>query len=228
MRLIKINSWLIPCFLLLNACQGKKVNNCEKFNHFLRTQKDVNKNANIKKIVAEVLKNDTTCIEALLLRADILVNENQINLAKRDYSSVSRLSYSNVYALYKLGLLCIMQDDYKSAFMYFDKALNLKNKNGVFVDNLNHIDKASINYDVETIELVYQLAVCSYYLGKLKTALNYFNLCISQNYDLSQAYLYRGAVKLESGNKSEGCDDLFHAQQLGNANASEYILKYCK
>lgn len=213
------------------GCNDSSINNCEQFQKMFEAEKNVLNHSRSLSILNNVLKNDSTCIDALLTRGDLFMEIDSFPAAKEDYRKAILTSSSNVYALYRLGMVYEFQEINDSASYYFNLALKEKEIDGAFIDysnKLKGIESSKSKYDISTIELIYQNGIVSYYLRDIKTALKSFELCISEGYNLKQVYLYRGAALLEMGNLNDACENFHLAENSGNADASNYVNEYCK
>lgn len=218
-------------FLIIYGCNDKSINTCEKFEKLMITQSNLIDTSKLLLAVNELLENEPKCIDALLTRADLLMSLNDVNSAREDYMKVLDISPSNIYALYRMGILNELKQNNDSAAYYFRFALKEKEKNGGFIDYTNKlkgIENPKSKYDISAIELIYQNGIVSYYLRDMNMALKNFELCISESYNLNQVYLYRGAVFLETGNLDSACEDFHNAVELGNQDALKYSSQYCK
>lgn len=227
----KWRSLLVFAFLFVCACNDNPISNCEQFQKKFEVEKNVLNHSRSLSILNNVLKNDSTCIDALLTRGDLFMDMDSLASAKEDYRKAILISSSNVYALYRLGMVYEFQEINDSASYYFKLALKEKEIDGAFIDysnKLKGIENSKSKYDISTIELIYQNGIVSYYLRDIKTALMSFELCISEGYNLKQAYLYKGAALLEMGNLNAACENFHLAENSGNADASNYVNEYCK
>ena len=59
-------------------------------------------------------------------------------------------------------------------------------------------------------------------------ALTSYNNAINLDRKLGEAYLYRGAIKMQSNRKKGACADFMSANKLGVKEAKAALKKYCK
>ena len=146
--------------------------------------------------------------------------------AKQYCFNVLKKDSENVWALSEIGFINYSIKFYDSAVYYLHKALQLK-KAGMFIlDKNNELDPNSDHPDVSSDEIIYFLGLNYYYLRNLRAALFYFNNCITQKFRIEDAYLYRGAIYVETNKLDSGCNDLQQAKLMGNSSAESYLKKY--
>lgn len=224
-------SGLIFCILIyliqIPSC-AQKEENCSLF------YKEYNSNRNsdtldLIQILNRIISSDSLCINALLTRGDIFFSIDSINSAKEDYLKVLSLDPSNVYSMYQIGMLFNARENYDSAIIFFQKAIDVKS-NGTFIyDHTNERFDPKAKYDIEANELLFSQGISFYYGRKLNEALKNFSYTIYHNYKLDRSYLYRAAILIELGSaQGDPCSDLYEAKRRGNKDADSYIAKYCK
>ena len=65
-------------------------------------------------------------------------------------------------------------------------------------------------------------------LGYFERALESYSLAIKLDKNFGDAYLYRGALKVQLNKGSKACDDFRKANNLGIKDAAGALSKYCK
>ena len=179
----------------------------------------------------EIASQNPNCIDTYLARGDIFSAKGNSPRAHFDYNTVIANDRQNVYAYYKLGLLCQKDGSFDSSVYYLRTALNLKSY-GNWVVDFKHINKdletEEKRYDVPANSLFYTLGISLYYNRSLTKALTVFDLCIDNNYVLEQSYLFRGAIYEEMKKPDSACEDFIKAKMFGNVEADDYLKKYCK
>jgi tetratricopeptide (TPR) repeat protein len=143
---------------------------------------------------------------------------------------VIKRNKTNIYALYMLGVIYNEKQNFDSAILVLQNAINYKTQGSVVVDYRNEgLMKEKARYDVEYNELIYTQGLSHYYKRNLKQASNIFSFCISNNYRLGESYLFKGIITIETQkNYKEACKDIQLAEQYGNRNASMYKEKFCR
>ncbi|MGN6493390.1 MAG: tetratricopeptide repeat protein [Agriterribacter sp.] len=188
----------------------------------------------IKKYASETLIRDSLCVDAYLIRGDIyLADDSTKLLALRDFDKVILIDSTNKYAYFKSALACYDLEMYKEALRRFKRTLILKSaeSNRIIIDNSDKFSSKqnnNVKYDVAAQEIYFNFAITLLNTGNLDLALDYMNLCISENYELSESYFIRALIHLEMNNKMEACDDFNTAKFLGSKDAISYLEENCK
>lgn len=102
--------------------------------------------------------------------------------ALKDFPNISEINY-------RLGIIALYQDDYKSSADYFDKATSL-------APNVDKYSKAKHNL----VGKYYQNGVNALKLGDSQNASKNFNICVEIDPKFVHAYLQLGIIKVKSGN----------------------------
>jgi len=221
-------------FLLMTGCGHEKNNNCSTFKNrypdALRAMSGKADTALLIRILANIITEDSFCIDAYLTRGDLFWHLDSTEQAKADYLKAISLSRNNVYAQYKMGLVYYYDDRFDSAIHFFQRAIDSKTHNGAVVDYPEYqegLGSDENKYDIPYIEIIYKQGMSFYYKKAFKEAKENFSLCIEKYYMLSDSYLYRGAIFLETDDKKNACKDFVNAKKNGNKLANEYLQKYC-
>ena len=220
-------------FIALSLCLGcqspseKCSQDLRRINKLLLTEKDSSVLVNH---ISETIRKNVECLDLYLIRGDINLSAGNISAAYKDFSFVTKRDKENTYAMYSLGIIYNEQQKYDSAIAILQQAIDSKTHGSVVVDyNNKALMKEKVKYDVEYNELLYTQGMSFYYKRSLKEALNIFSYCISNNYRLGEAYLYKGAIILETRKDDpEACKDIQLAEMFGNKEASIYKKRFCQ
>lgn len=176
----------------------------------------------------DFITNEPKCIDAFLTRGDIYIELDNLGMAKRDYDYVLRLDMDNVYALYQLGIIASLTNEYDSVIYYLERAMKLKKTNGIIIDfKTDNPSISAYKYDIEATHILYLLGLAYYYKNDIGNAFDKFDYCIKHQYLLSSSYLYRGALYLALKQKENACEDFKRSAELGDSQAVVYQKKYC-
>jgi tetratricopeptide (TPR) repeat protein len=214
--------------LLFFSCRGNNGTACDEF-YFLSKEKGRLDTLEYLKMVSDFLKRESHCIDAFLTRADLLNNLDKPNEAKIDYLTVLKIDSINVYTFYKLGILLYQSQKYDSSIEMFQQAIDIKTKGDYFFDYTDSKVSNMGRYDISAKEIIFQQGLVYYYQRSLSKALNNFNYCIYNNYNLADAFLYRAAISIESNGKINlnYCKDLEFAKLHGSIEATQYLKTHC-
>jgi Tfp pilus assembly protein PilF len=216
-------------FLIFNSCnQSTTKDPCSLFK---REYNKVAKGSDTSVLLAtlnSIISKHIKCIDAYLTRGDIYINTNSLSAADKDFHAALKLDEENIYALYQLGIISYLKNDYSSSIFYLKSAMTKKENEGIIIDFKTDNQELSANkYDIESVEIAYQLGLAYYYNQEPENAFQSFTYCVENHYNLSDVYLYRGAVYLELKENSKACTDFSKSIDLGNKLAGEYQKKYC-
>jgi tetratricopeptide (TPR) repeat protein len=180
------------------------------------------------------LSKHSECVDALLTRGDILLQSNQIKDSKLDFQNALETDTANTYAMYRIGLIYSLGDEYDSSIIFFEKAISQKSYKSVIIDypNGSVADQKKIKYDVDYTQLAFALGRAYYFKenasnADILKALRYFTQCIQDKFELGDCFLYRGTIYLSSHKAKEACQGFNEAIRNGNISAQEYLTRYC-
>ncbi|PIP54071.1 MAG: hypothetical protein COX07_07325 [Bacteroidetes bacterium CG23_combo_of_CG06-09_8_20_14_all_32_9] len=105
-----------------------------------------------------------------------------------------------------IGIVYAMDNDFQSAFQYFNKAIEKNNKFYLAYFNRGMAYAMKGNFDKALADL---------------------NIAVNINPDFAMSYYTRGMVYYSMGKSSESCSDLKIAEKLGVKMAQEQIKKIC-
>lgn len=230
--MIKISRVSLFVLLIVYGCGHKGGQNCSEFlEKYPRVASGPWHDTTLLiKTLNDIISSDSVCIDAYLARGDLFFYSGDNKKARADYSKVILEDHKNVHALYKMGLLYQEDELYDSSIYFLQMAIGAKTHGGVVVD-FNSINKDletdDAKYDVPS-GLIYLMQGISFYHSRnLKEAFRVFDFCITNNVQLAKAYLYRGAIYEETNKRDSACEDFRKAKFYGNAEADEYLKKYC-
>jgi tetratricopeptide (TPR) repeat protein len=124
-----------------------------------------------------------------------------------DYTKVLKLDPTNQNALLSVGQFYQKRNELTTAEFYFKKVIEINQKNA-----LGH----------------FYLGMVLQQQGKIRDAIEAYTMAVSQDKNLSDAYLYRGTARISNNQKSLSCDDFKKAKNLGNKEADAMIQRHCR
>jgi tetratricopeptide (TPR) repeat protein len=110
-------------------------------------------------------------------------------------------------AIHLLGVIELMQNNYKNSIKYFSEALT---KDSTIIDSY------------------YNRAIAYGYLKDYQSALKDLNICIIKGKKTADVYFARGVQKISMNDFQNGCKDLTIAADMGYKQALEMKKSYCK
>jgi tetratricopeptide (TPR) repeat protein len=221
---------------LIFSCQNNSnINSCaDAKSAFVNNIKKAKNKDDTLKLIKEADKliiEHPGCVGLYIERGDLLISVNDLHEGKDDFYKAAFLDTGAVYPLYQLAFIYQQEKKYDSSIYFLSKVLAKKTYGRAVIDfnKLEGVDdsKSIGRYDVDYIEIVYQLATCYYYKHDLGIALTYFNYCIKENYRIGKSFLYRGSVYLELNKRNEACEDFKAAKMYGDGYAEYYLKRYC-
>ncbi len=228
---------LIQLFILsfcFTNCNEESIKNksCDDLNKAF--EKDLTRSTskkdtlNILTKYLDIIQSDKKCINLNLSIANAYYDCDLFENSKLSYLNVLKENKENVYALFNLSLIFFNNNQYDTAIILLSEAASYKVNNGFAIDYNEKLGPLSTMYDVPYLKINYYLGLNYYYKGDFKKAMSAFSFCISNDYNLSEVYLFRGATYYEVKKIDSACNDFKLAKQLGNIKAIEYQHKYCK
>ena len=127
-------------------------------------------------------------------------------LALQDFEAVIKMDKRNVNAYLSMTKVYYNQEKYSLALVTVGKALDL-NENSAQGNFLQ--------------------GRCRHQLGYFDQALESYSLAIKLNREFGEAYLYRGALKVQLNKSRKACEDFIKAQNLKVPEAASALKKYC-
>jgi tetratricopeptide (TPR) repeat protein len=218
----------------INGCDNLRNRSCtdllKRYNEISLDIKSRTDTTLLLNVLGKILSKYPQCVDAYLIRGDLFFTNGNSKRAHFDYNTAILYDRNNVYAYYKLGLLCQEGESYDSSIYFLQTAINLKTDNGWIVD-FHHLKKdvqtRSNEYDVTAVSLFYSHGISSYYRRSLTVAFKDFDFCIRSSYRVEKCYLFRGAIYEESNKHDSACNDFTMAKLYGNKEADGYLKRYC-
>lgn len=225
---------LLVCFFFC-CCNypNKSLDRCsdvsKNYYLYLNKAKDTIEARVIIQKLKKLLSKEAHCTEAKLLLADIDHFTKKYEEAKNYYLQVVESQFSNVYALFKVGMIYNYEKKYDSVIVFFRDAAKYKVKDGFYIDynkDIGNVTEGPV-LDIEYDEIIFNNAIASYYAINLVDAMREFNYCISKNKKLDYSFLFRGLIYFKIKNFEKGCKDMLSSKEHGNLEAVRYIEQYC-
>jgi len=182
-----------------------------------------------------------SCSDGNSLQGDQFYNNKQFEEAITAYSGVLVNDPKNVKALYnrgrsheELGNLDQAEKDFKSALTIDSKnvqvLMSLSNLYQKKKDNEMALQYANYATEVPGAPaMAYFLKGRAYHLlGNSSNAMIEYNAALKMDDEFSQAYYYRGMLKLATEKNREACADFKLAIALNNSEAKSASAEYCQ
>jgi len=212
--------------LILTACDFKSSEDYHKEANGLEKQKKY-KEAIV--ILDKAIEKDPKNIKALLDRG---VDKSIIEDFKGsiiDYTRVIEIDHDNGLAFLNRGKNKKRIEDYTGAIADFNEAISTKGGENLYLDKVeNSFIETGFEFDIKMEEIRFERGIAYYNIDSLKKALDDFNFSLQKNFALSDSYYWRGLIYIRYNMKSEGCNDLNKARELGDPDAKVLIDKNCK
>ena len=215
--------FLVSCVQSSRKCKDFD----RKYSEIMSSPADTTK---VIQFLNQYIGENPSCVDPYLVRGDLLMQLDNIRLAKADYARAISIDSNNVYALYKKGLVHSMEANEDSAIFFYNAALEKKKYKTTVIDYYNTPASrgGKGKYDIEYNQILYRMGESYYFKNDLEKALNYFSKCIYENFLPDQSYLYRATIYLAQKKNKEACDDINEALKHGNKKAIQYKAKYCE
>lgn len=227
----------IFCFVLILffSCGLKKKSlTCsEILNSYDQLQlkiKDVSFSDSIYDVLQKIKQKDSGCIYVNLLLAEIFKEKQKYFDAIKEYRLAIRKENLNIYAIYNLGRIYYLINNYDSAISCFRFSLKLKGGNGfIFEKNKDYNKVLGISsIDVSYGDIIFSNAKASYFGKYYIDANNEFKYCIANNINLSESYYFLGLIYLKIDEFKDACRYFKMAKENGNSDVDSLLDKYCK
>lgn len=220
---------LIILLSYLFSCSKKKKYDCSAIAQDYSVFKNFSpsKKKDVIKKVEEYLIESSSCKEGYILLGELYFDLHEFNLASVNYNK-ALATYDNIYILFKLGLTYDQLGIYDSAVLCFNKAENMKIKDGFIVTYSDEFSELESIYkkDIDYSQLVLHKAISDYKFGDYYHSLIGFNYCISRKIELNQSYFYRSLIYARINNKEKACLDAQNAIQFGNDSILFCLAKF--
>lgn len=174
-------------------------------------------------------------------KGDELYNDGDYAEAVKAYDEYIKLHPSHVKSIYNRGRSYEELGKYQLAFQDFEKVLEIDQKNTSALLSMSkfyyrdHKYEKSKYYSDLAVKANDNLPDAHFWsgralhqLGLFSEALTAYNNAINLNRELGEAYLYRGAIKMQSHHKKSACADFKTAKDLHVKEAEVAQKKYCQ
>lgn len=181
-----------------------------------------------------------SCKDEAVVKGDVLFEQGKYEEAVAAYDEYLKLNPTHVKSIYNKGRAYEELGQYDKALETFRRALEIDGKNvaallsvGQYYYRKEDYKNAAFNFDkAVTIDdsnsKAHFLLGRSYHLqGMVKEAMGAYDNAISLNKELGDAYLYRGALRVNLKQRANACSDFKIAKSLGVKDADEALSKYC-
>ena len=173
-------------------------------------------------------------------KGDSLFNNGEYKEAVVAYNDYLKLHPSHVKSIYNRGRSYEELGQFENAFKDFEAVLEIDKKNTSALLSLSkyyyreHNFNKSLYYAELAVKENENLAEGQFWLGRAQHQLGLFsealiayNNAINLDRELGEAYLYRGAIKMQGDRKKSACADFKSAKDLGVKEAESAQKKYC-
>lgn len=232
MRKLKIGfSFLL--LLFLSCSKKEKTLTCsgvmKEYDNYKLKIKDLPYADSLYNVLQGAKKNDSGCIYLNLLSAEILSMKKKYNDAIKEYRAVIRKENSNVFAIYNLGRIYFLVNNYDSAISCFRFSLRLKGGNGYVFEKTDEFTKVIgvSNFEVSYKDIIFNNAKASYYGEYFYDANNEFKYCIENNIHLNESYYFLGLIYSKINEFGEACKYFKLAKENGNTEMDSLIKRLC-
>lgn len=149
---------------------------------------------------------DSNAVEAFYERGLSKAMLKDLEGAIEDFLQVTKINPQKFQAFARIGECCYQLKKYQSATEAYDRAIQI-----------NPDDK----------ELYLYRAACKSALKDYNGAIFDYEQAIARDAGYALAYFRKGLVEIQTGQKEQGCADLFEAKKLGYKEGDREIKKYC-
>ncbi|PIB35172.1 hypothetical protein BFP72_07065 [Reichenbachiella sp. 5M10] len=173
-------------------------------------------------------------------KGDSLYASKEYKSAVKAYDEYLELHPTHVKSLYNRGRSYEELKEYDKALADFNQVLELDKKNTSAMLSLSKYyyraekfdqslfyAESAIKVKDDMAEGFFWVARASHHMGDFPKAKAAYNNAINLNKQYGEAYLYRGALKMQEDKKTGACQDFKQAKNLGIKEAEAAIKKYC-
>jgi len=161
--------------------------------------------------------------------AEYYSNRKDYRKAIDVYNEIIKRADTLQLAHFERGLCFQKIGEYNKAIDDYDRVVELHPPRIIdFIPNRNspwipEKDK----YIVDPNEAIYQRARVKYLMGNLDGSFNDFQICVENNFNQYNCYLWQGTIQIRSGHKEQGCEFYQKAILFEPIEAPKLIDKYC-
>lgn len=174
-------------------------------------------------------------------KGDELYGEGKYAEAIKAYDEYVELHPTHVKSIYNRGRSYEELGKFQKAFEDFEMVLDIDKKNTSAMLSLakyyyrdqkyekaKYYAELAVKENVNLAQAQFWLGRSRHQLGMFAEALTAYNNAINLDRELGEAYLYRGAIKMQGGKNKSACADFKSAKDLGVKEAQAAEQKYCK
>lgn len=174
-------------------------------------------------------------------KGDSLYSDGKYAEAIKAYDEYLKLHPSHVKSLYNRGRSYEELGKFQKAFNDFEQVLEIDKKNTSAMLSLSkfyyrdhkfekakYYGELAVKANVNLPQAHFWLGRAQHQLGAFSEALTAYNNAINLDRELGEAYLYRGAIKMQGNRQKGACADFKSAKDLGVKEAEAAQKKYCK
>ncbi|MDW3211107.1 MAG: tetratricopeptide repeat protein [Reichenbachiella sp.] len=174
-------------------------------------------------------------------KGDTLYSDGKYAEAIKAYDEYLKLHPSHVKSLYNRGRSFEELGKFQKAYNDFEAVLEIDKKNTSAMLSLSkfyyrdhkfekakYYGQMAVKENVNLPQAHFWLGRSQHQLGAFSEALTAYNNAINLDRELGEAYLYRGAIKMQGNRKKGACADFKSAKDLGVKEAEAAQKKYCK
>jgi serine/threonine-protein kinase len=160
---------------------------------------------------SDAITNDPGFIQAYENRGVAKFYLKDYNGALEDYTKALEINPNDYHTLSRRGVARFYLRDYSGAIADYTKAIEGSR------DNIQYYNlRGQAKYRLQD----YEGAIADF-----SAVIKSWSAAGDQK---SKAFYWRGLIKINSGQKEEGCSDLNQARKLGNPDANDAVKVYCK
>lgn len=221
--------FFFTAFVILYGCQVKQK---KSFAFNVSTASKLIEQGKDKEAIPylnEAIENDSANFFPYFLIGRACFHLNDFDKSKFNFKKATLINDSFDAGYYYIGFSYYMEDRPDSAIFYFNKAIESKGSDSLYIELNKQLGKLALGaVDVSMPEIRFLRGESFYELKDFKKAFDDFSFCASEMYNLKHTYLYLGVINLTYRNKEEGCSLLLKAKELGNQTSVDYLDKFCK
>jgi tetratricopeptide (TPR) repeat protein len=155
----------------------------------------------------KALKDEPGDFDLYIWRAEAFAGQKTWSSAIRDVSTYMKYFDEDIQARYRCGEYHYQAGDYINALKYFNQIMKEEPDNSLFFKarGKTYLKTATYRYAISDLAMSLDL-----------------------NPGDAETWMYLGIAKIKSGDQQNGCSDLERARKMGDAEALQFIVDYCK
>lgn len=175
------------------------------------------------------------------IKGDVLFADQAFEESIVAYNEYIALHPVHVKSIYNRGRAYEELGDFKNAFKDFTAVLEIDKKNTSALLSLakyyyreanfeksKYFASSAVKFNEQLPQAQFWMGRAQHQLGLFAEALISYNNAINLDRNFGDAYLYRGAIKMQGDRKKSACADFKKAKDLDVKEAAGALLKYCK